>query len=253
MEFQLVTRSETGNIKLVMKAFILAAGVSRRLYPYTYSMPKCLLEVANKPIINYQLEALENLGVMNITMIVGYHREMLIDHVKKHFPNLNFNFLINNHYFETNTAYSVFIGRQTLSQDSILLMNADVVYSKGLLEKVVDSNFETVLAVDVKPCGREEVKVIDGGEDKIVAIGKELIEAQCLGEFIGVAKLSQEFTNLFSKSLEKLINAGGKNDYFEAGIQPILDKIDVHYLDVSDYPCLEIDFIEDLESAQKLF
>ena len=253
MEFQLVRRNETSNIILVMKAFILAAGVSRRLYPYTYNTPKCLLEVADKPIIHYQLEALESLGVLDITMVVGYHREMLMGHVKEHFPNLSFNFLINNHYFETNTAYSVFIGKEILSQDSFLLMNADVVYPKELLGKVVDSNFETVLAVDVKSCGREEVKVIDGGEHKVVAIGKELIEAQCLGEFIGVAKLSYRFTNLFSESLEKLINAGGKNDYFEAGIQPLLDKIDVHYLDVSEYPCLEIDFIEDLESARKLF
>ena len=53
--------------------------------------------------------------------------------------------------------------------------------------------FETVLAVDRKVCGREEVKVIDGGEKKIVAIGKDLIESQCLGEFIGVAKFSKRF------------------------------------------------------------
>ena len=37
-----------------MKAFILAAGVSRRLYPHTYSTPKCLLEVGGKAIIDYQ-------------------------------------------------------------------------------------------------------------------------------------------------------------------------------------------------------
>ena len=34
-----------------MKAFILAAGVSRRLYPHTYNTPKCLLKVGNKCII----------------------------------------------------------------------------------------------------------------------------------------------------------------------------------------------------------
>ena len=68
-----------------------------------------------------------------------------------------------------------------------------------------------------------------------------------------MAKLSEEFTGFFSESLTNLINAGGKNDYFEAGIQPLLDKTDVYFIDVSKYPCLEIDFIEDLESARKLF
>ena len=235
-----------------MKALILAAGVSRRLYPHTYNIPKCLLEVGGKPIIHYQLEALLDLGVKDISIVIGYHREILIKHLKDNFPTMNFNFIINHHYFETNTAYSVYIGKEVLNENQIL-MNADVVYPKGLLNKLIDTKHETALAVDIKPCGREEVKVIDGGSDKIVAIGKELIETQCLGEFIGVAKLSKDFCNLFSNSLEDLIDSGGANDYFEAAIQPILKKIDIYYVDVSEFPCMEIDFIEDLEKARSLF
>ena len=235
-----------------MKALILAAGVSRRLYPQTYNIPKCLLEVGGKPIINYQLEALSELGINDITMIVGYHREMLVESVEKNFPELNFKFIVNHHYFETNTAYSVYVGKEELS-DQHLLMNADVVYPKELLSKLYHSSFENILAVDIKSCGREEVKVIDGGQNKISAIGKDLIEDQCLGEFIGVAKFSLEFMNKFVKALGQLIEAGGKNDYFEAGIEQLLEKQLVHYVDVSEYPCLEIDFIEDLELARKLF
>ena len=235
-----------------MKALILAAGVSRRLYPQTYNIPKCLLEVGGKPIINYQLEALSELGINDITMIVGYHREMLVESVEKNFPELNFKFIVNHHYFETNTAYSVYVGKEALS-DQHLLMNADVVYPKELLSKLYHSRFENVLAVDIKSCGREEVKVIDGGQNKITAIGKDLIEDQCLGEFIGVAKFSSEFMNEFVKALGQLIEAGGKNDYFEAGIEKLLEKQLVYYVDVSEYPCLEIDFIEDLELARKLF
>ena len=82
-----------------MKAFILAAGVSRRLYPHTYNTPKCLLEVGGKPIIHYQLEALRDLGVKDISIVIGYHREILIQHLKDNFPTLNFNFIINHHYF----------------------------------------------------------------------------------------------------------------------------------------------------------
>ena len=235
-----------------MKALILAAGVSRRLYPQTYNTPKCLLEVGGKPIINYQLEALSELGVNDITMIVGYHREMLVESVEKNFPEINFKFIVNHHYFETNTAYSVYVGKEALS-DQHLLMNADVVYPKKLLSKLYHSSFENVLAVDIKSCGREEVKVIDGGQNKISAIGKDLIEDQCLGEFIGVAKFSLEFMNEFVNALGQLIEAGGKNDYFEAGIEPLLQKVDVFYSDVSDLPCLEIDFLEDLNEARGLF
>jgi choline kinase len=236
-----------------MKAFILAAGVSRRLYPHTYNTPKCLLKVGGKCIIDYQLQALESLGINSITMVIGYYREMLKEYVTKNYSTLNFSFITNYHYFETNTAYSVSLGQDTLRGDDHILMNADVLYPVELLQKTLESSFKTVLAVDRKVCGREEVKVIDGGQNKIVAIGKDLIESKCLGEFIGVAKLSKKFNNLFSDSIEHLISAGGVNDYFEAGIQPLLKDVDVHYVDVSEYPCLEIDFIEDLESARKLF
>ena len=58
---------------------------------------------------------------------------------------------------------------------------------------------------------------------------------------------------LFVDSIENLIDAGGINDYFEAAIQPILSTTDVNHVDISKYPCLEIDFIDDLISARKLF
>ena len=236
-----------------MKAFILAAGVSRRLYPDTYNIPKCMLDVGGKPIINYQLEALQKAEIDSATIIVGYHREMLIDHLKISFPDINFNFIINHHYFETNTAYSVFLGSDILKSDIHLLMNADVIYPPELITRIIEAENETVLAVDIKKCGREEVKVIESNKNRITAIGKELIEENCLGEFLGVAKLSKEFNQKFADSLTSLINAGGKSDYFEAGMNPLLEKTDVYYCDVSDLPCLEIDFLEDLNEARSLF
>ena len=235
-----------------MKAFILAAGVSRRLYPHTYDTPKCLLKVGGKPIIDYQLEALKSIGILDITFVVGYHREILISYLKESFPLFNYNFVINHHFFETNTAFSIYQGKSFLNDD-LILMNADVIYTESVLKKLISSKYKTALAVDIKSCGREEVKVIDGGSNRIVAIGKELIESQCLGEFIGVAKLSKGFCKLFSKSLDDLIVSGGLNDYFEAAIHPLLDKTEIYYVDVSEFPCMEIDFIEDLEKARNLF
>ena len=70
-----------------MKAVILAAGVSRRLYPLTYDMPKCLIKVGEKPIINHQLDSLKNSGINDIIIVVGYHREILIDHINTNYPD----------------------------------------------------------------------------------------------------------------------------------------------------------------------
>ena len=106
-----------------MKAFILAAVVSRRLYPHTYNIPKCLLDVGGKPIIHYQLDALKNIGIKDIVMIVGYHREMLINHLEENYPYFNFEFIVNHHYFETNTAYSIYIGRKKQKKSRLFIRN----------------------------------------------------------------------------------------------------------------------------------
>ncbi len=235
-----------------MKAVILAAGVSRRLYPLTYDIPKCLIKVGEKPIINHQLDSLKNAGINDIIIVVGYHRERLIDHINTNYQSLNVNFVINHHYFETNTAYSLQLCDALINKDQFILLNADVLYPYEVLERLINSSHGTILAVEVKKCGREEVKVIEGKDQRLVAIGKDLIEDNCLGEFIGVAKLSKNFSNIFFHSLDKLINAGGKSDYFEAAMHPILADHSAYYENVSDLPCIEIDFIEDLENAQNL-
>ena len=41
-------------------------------------------------------------------------------------------------------------------------------------------------------------------------------------------------------------------DSFEAAIHPLLANIELHYVDVSDLPCIEIDFVEDLDKAVEL-
>lgn len=236
----------------MIKAIILAAGVSRRLYPLTYDTPKCLIKVGSGTIIDYQMEALTAAGIKEVFVVVGYFREVLISYLEKTWPSINFTFLINEHFFETNTAFSLNLCQPALGRAEILLMNGDVLYPKLVLKRIIDSEHDSVLAVDVKNCGREEVKVIEGLGNRIVAIGKELIEDNSLGEFIGVAKFSIKFGGLLFDSLKRLISGGGKSDYFEAAIHPLLADNKLFYENVSDLACIEIDFIEDLEQAREL-
>jgi len=174
--------------------------------------------------------------------VLGYYREKIMEFISVNFPDLKVDYIVNQHFFETNTAHSVYLCRESLQNDDHILMNGDVLYPQELLDQVIRDKHSTVLAVDVKKCGQEEVKVIEGANNRIVAIGKKLVPENCLGEFIGVAKFSKEFNQEFADSLEKLINAGGKEDYFEAAIEYIINKHHVYFTDVSKHPCLEIVF-----------
>jgi len=62
-----------------LKAAIIAGGLARRLRPITEAIPKVLVEVAGKPIIEWQIEWLKKQGVDTIVILAGYLHEKIIE------------------------------------------------------------------------------------------------------------------------------------------------------------------------------
>jgi len=60
-----------------MQAVILAAGEGKRVRPLTRSRPKVMIPVANRPIIEYVIEALEKNGIREIIVVAGYRKEQV--------------------------------------------------------------------------------------------------------------------------------------------------------------------------------
>jgi glucose-1-phosphate thymidylyltransferase len=60
-----------------MQAVILAAGEGKRVRPLTRSRPKALIPVANRPIIEYVIEALLKNGIRDIVVVAGYRKEQV--------------------------------------------------------------------------------------------------------------------------------------------------------------------------------
>ncbi len=65
-----------------MQAVILAAGEGYRLRPFTANKPKVMIKVANKPILEFVVEALASAGIRDIVMVVGYKRSRIMDYFK---------------------------------------------------------------------------------------------------------------------------------------------------------------------------
>lgn len=66
----------------VKQAVILAGGQATRLRPYTDTRPKAMVEVADRPIIDYQLEWLADYGVEHVVVSCGYKAEVLREHLE---------------------------------------------------------------------------------------------------------------------------------------------------------------------------
>ena len=56
-----------------MKAIILAAGEGKRLMPYTSGIPKCMVNVGGRPLIEYQIDILKKSGINDIIIVKGHH------------------------------------------------------------------------------------------------------------------------------------------------------------------------------------
>jgi glucose-1-phosphate thymidylyltransferase len=63
-----------------LKAVILAAGEGTRLRPFTVSRPKVMIPIANRPIVEYAIEALSQNGIKDIVLVVGYKKERIMSH-----------------------------------------------------------------------------------------------------------------------------------------------------------------------------
>jgi len=63
-----------------VKAVILAAGEGTRLRPFTVSKPKVMIPIANRPIIEYAMEALSKNGIKDIVLVVGYRKESIMSY-----------------------------------------------------------------------------------------------------------------------------------------------------------------------------
>ncbi len=64
---------------MIKQAIILAAGEGERLRPFTLLKPKVMIPIANKPILQYVVEALTQSGIRRIVIVVGYHKEQVQD------------------------------------------------------------------------------------------------------------------------------------------------------------------------------
>ena len=95
-----------------MKAVILAAGTATRLRPLTEHTPKCLLEVAGRPILRRLLDHLTATGISEVAIVLGYLGSKIRDAVAAWKPGIPVRFIDNAEYASTNNGYSTLLARE---------------------------------------------------------------------------------------------------------------------------------------------
>jgi dTDP-glucose pyrophosphorylase len=108
---------------LIRKAIVLAAGRGTRMGGLTENLPKPMLPIAGKPMLEHIVDRLRGAGIDDILVAVGYRREV----IEAHFPSLNF---VTQEVVE-GTAAAVKLGQDFAGREPFLLTFGDILCDAG--------------------------------------------------------------------------------------------------------------------------
>jgi len=219
-----------------MTVLILNSGCGSRMGDM--SKPKCLTNIhGNETILSRQLRFLMDAGLSNIVITTGPFEDI----VKQNAPQARF---VNNHeYMSTNYIYSIYLARNLLDDD-LLLLHGDLVFDKSILNEISLKEESCVIVQDVFPLPEKDFKaeIING---KVTRIGVNIFDN---------AKASQPMYKLrhgdwlrWLNEIIRFVKEGQVNCYAENALPQ-----DILYPCLSSSLCREIDTQEDLTRVKAL-
>lgn len=230
-------KQETGKLHKVKRAIFLASGFGSRLLPLTREIPKPMVSVSDKRIIETLLDAVVRAGIEEIYIVRGYKKEAF-DELLKKYPNIKF--LENPYYATSNNISSVYVARDFLS--SAYVIEADLfLLNSGLIRPFEsDSNY---LGIPVKRTEDWYIKTDTAGFINEVGISGE----ECF-QLVGISF----WTESDGKRLKSIVEKEFEKDNFsqlywdQLALQLYKDsfKLKLRPCDSSDV--YEIDSVADL-------
>ena len=233
-----------------MNSLILAAGTGTRLRPITNDIPKCLVKIGNKSLLDWQLENLKKAGIKNINIVTGYKQDKIIKDREIKFNKIYFN----KRYNSTNMVKSLLLAKDLFYTD-LLISYSDIIYKTEIVKLLLESKHENVIIVDVdwhKLWSKRFKEPLDDAEtlsfDKnfnLLNIGKKTRNINdIMGQYIGLMKFDNNTLGFLNNlDIENKI----KNNLFMTDLIRIFLKnnIEIKVLPIKR-GWLEVDSLSDL-------
>lgn len=247
-----------------MKIIVIAAGSGKRVGNETKNLPKYLLNVNGKTIMEHQLDVFNRIQYDQFIVIVGPYKEK--------FTFRNATYVEDVNYYQHDILGSLMEARNFISGD-ILIVYSDIIFDYSILSNIINADVDIGITVDMNwenayrertehPRSEAENVSLDN-DNSIIEVRKNIVSTKNkVGEFLGIMKLSTKGSEIFVKKfqmLEKLHKgpfhdaASLKKAYLTDMIQELIDSnINVKPIIISGKWC-EIDTKQDLQRACKMF
>lgn len=228
-----------------MKAIILASGTGTRLQPETNDIPKALVDVGGATILAHELTALLKHGIDEVIITTGPFREKLEAHARQH-HGASVEFVHNPKYDSTNNIYSLWLARDLIDDDTLLL-HGDLLFDETLVGKMVALNGDGVLVNRTVPPPAKDFKALVQN-DRVVEIGVDVQGPEayfCAPMY----RFSRESMRLWLAEIDAFVRRGETGCYAETALNEILGQLNFRPLYFDEF-CMEIDTLEDLKQAR---
>jgi choline kinase len=246
-----------------MNIIVIAAGSGKRLGNETKDLPKYLINVNGKTIMEHQLEVFKKIQYDKFIVITGPHKERFTFRDAIYVEDTN--------YSQHDILGSLMEARNFIVGD-VLIVYSDIIFDSSILSHVMKADADIGIAIDMNwekayegrtehPRSEAENVLLDDGN--IIKIRKNITSTQNkVGEFLGIMKLSASGAKIFVNKFQDLERSHSgpfqtasslHRAYLTDMIQELVDsKIIVKPIIVSGKWC-EIDTRQDLQRACKMF
>ena len=241
-------------IAMSYKAIILAAGIGNRLGAPWSEAPKALLRVGGQTLLARHLAILEDVGVDEIVIGVGYRADLIAAELEAIGAGSNVRTVLNPRYRES-SMITVWSLREAFSSGGpVLLMDADVLYDARIMRQLCQSRHPNCLLYDADIADGEEPVKICLRDDEIVDFGKTVTPVHDRhGESVGFFRFSPKAASLLAGIVAGYVEAGRSEEMYEEAIRDLLRVTPPSTFgieDVTGLPWIEIDFPEDVVRAR---
>lgn len=237
------TLNKTQEESIRMKALILNSGLGSRMGVLTSEHPKCMTDISNKDtILSRQLKILVKHGIKEVIMTTGLFDSVLINYCNSLELPINFTFVNNPLYKETNYIYSIYCARQYLDDD-IILMHGDLVFENEVFNSVMEFNGSCVTVSSTLDLPQKDFKaVVDNGF--VTKIGIEFFNNAMASQ--PLYKLMRSDWKVWLNKIIEFCESSNTSCYAENAFNEVSDKCVINCLDTKNLLCSEIDNPEDL-------
>jgi len=208
-------------------------------------LPKCLLRIKGKTILEYQLAALEYSGIEDVVIVIGHCGEKIKQELGDRAV-----FLENKDYLTTNSSYSLWLARDYM-KEGFIYINADLIFSYRMIEELLISKYENAIIVDKKVNLFDDMFKTRMIENKILFMDKKVDKENCSASVIGPAKFSKKGADMLINLLDEKIQGGEYTNWCYKIFSYFAEKYEFYGVEHSGSFWEEIDMLSDIERADK--